>query len=269
MERVYLSAGCGRKSAENEQISVLLLTTKSTSCINLALKYQQVKLESNSVFRGVDVMAKCGFSTWKWSVLVFLLTAGCAVNVDDLMKQADASLQKGNGKRAAQLLQVYLKEDPASYVAWNNLALAYRIQGRYVEAVEAHDQAIKLFPYHVDYRILKSDTLSMAGRYDDALTELDRLEQRKYRRIDNPYDVIGRKVNLYHRKHDWQRALSYLDTVNVPPDPKLYELRGDTLAQLGDRAGAAKDYQASLALKKDKNVEEKLQSMTPKKGSTQ
>ena len=110
--------------------------------------------------------------------IVLLLGAGvaraqtpAATPPDELLRQADAALQKEDYASAAQALEAYLAQNPQDYRAKFNLALAYSLTGRKPEAIALYRQVLAqqsdLVPAHLNLGIL----LLEAGRAAEALEQ--------------------------------------------------------------------------------------------------
>jgi len=176
-------------------------------------------------------------------VLLGLFAAGWLKNPVSLLRTENRVAYK----HIVQL-KAKLAANPDDHFAWNELGFYYRQLKQYPEALDAHARAIALFPYHVDFRLYRSDTLATAQRYDESLADLESLEARGYVRSDRPNELFERKVNILHAKRDFLAAERYILSSFDSRDPLHWELLGATRLQQGKRQQALNDYEAGLRI---------------------
>jgi predicted negative regulator of RcsB-dependent stress response len=104
-----------------------------------------------------------------------------------------------------------------------------------------------LFPYHADYIILKANIFADLNRFDEAITECDKLFSRGYYRSDRPHDLIVLYVNLLHKAERYKVAIEFLDNWRHK-DSLTHELEGDTFMQMAKPKAAFSEYSLAKQL---------------------
>lgn len=127
-----------------------------------------------------------------------------------------------------------------------NLGLLRLGQGRNDEAFRAFQTALKLDPRDPQLQLWKGDALAGAGRRNDALETLRRLE--KMPRV--AAEAMTRIGQLYGQSRELDTARSYLGRAQriAPRDPAPVASLGDIEVQSGNFAAGAAAYKTALRL---------------------
>ena len=132
-----------------------------------------------------------------------------AVNIDVLMRNASFYYYAKKYKKAIELYDVILKEDPTDTAALNNKGNALFQLGRYEEAIGCFDAALAIDPKDVNALSNKGMTLNDVGRYEEAIRCLDEALA-----ID-PTDTaaLGNKGNAFSKLGRYEEAIGCFDEV--------------------------------------------------------
>ncbi|WP_428487901.1 tetratricopeptide repeat protein [Rhodopila sp.] len=78
-----------------------------------------------------------------------------------------AQAEQGHFQSAIAGFSRALEHDPAA-ASWSNLGMMLKIEGRFNQAIAAHDQAVSLVPDNPQYRVNRAVALLQAGRWTAA-----------------------------------------------------------------------------------------------------
>jgi tetratricopeptide (TPR) repeat protein len=88
--------------------------------------------------------------------------------VDALHSQGYKAVERGDGKKAEELLRQVTALDPRHKYAFNNLGRALRQQGRHEEALAQFDKQIEINPFDEWAWANRGDALLALGRKEEA-----------------------------------------------------------------------------------------------------
>ena len=188
-------------------------------------------------------------------------------------------LTRGNPKIASERL-MQMTTEPGSPAVLAAQARIYYLAGELEKAIGMYQQLIKDYPDDAYYRSLYSFALDKAGRIDDAIEQLTKLNELEsdnsmsknnlaYTMITNNRDPerAGRLVReaiymspenvaildsvgwLYYKQGDFLTALNYIyhaAAADIIVDPELMDHLGDTLYRLGQKQRAFVYWQRGL-----------------------
>lgn len=148
------------------------------------------------------------------AAVALLISAMAAAQAPDpLLQQADEALQKKEYAAAAQTLETYLSKNPADYRAEFNLAYAYSLSGRRVDAILRYQHVVAMHPDVIPARLNLGILLLESG---------------------SPAEAAGQLKAVVEKEPENATANLYL---------------ADTLAVLKRSADAAEVYERALKLK--------------------
>ncbi len=99
-------------------------------------------------------------------------TKGSILALMDKKDEANSAFQK-----ADQILNQSIKRCPEDVAALMSKARALQGMGKSDEAIKAVDKAIELYPESIDVRLLKAETLILAGRYNESVEVYDQTRE--------------------------------------------------------------------------------------------
>jgi putative thioredoxin len=110
-------------------------------------------------------------------VEALLKVAGGAMPSADLLAEAKAALEKGDGQEAGELFSTLLQEEPENPDAWGGLIRALMLLGREDEAADALEQVPPKIAEHPEIAGARS-ALALASEGREARKQLTGLQQR-------------------------------------------------------------------------------------------
>lgn len=119
--------------------------------------------------------------------------------------------------------------------------------GRYKEAAEAFDGAVKLSPKNWQDLFYRGRTYSMMGESEKGLADLTQAIKLN---ADNPYAVLERGKLYYNGPKNYKAALTDLTNAIklLPNDASAHEYRGLVLNAMGKQGDAIAEFTNALAL---------------------
>lgn len=151
-------------------------------------------------------------------------------------------LDAGDPEAALEVAEAGLATAPKHSGLLLNRALALSAGGKVTEAVGAFHSAVEASPDDDDVRYLYAEALASAKKKDESLAELERLTESK-----DPA-VLASTARLFALLGAFDRCVGALDkAVDIKPAAELYVHRGLCRHEVGDEAGARKDYEAAIA----------------------
>ena len=110
-----------------------------------------------------------------------------------LASEGDMLRRSGDGRGAAELYNQSLTVYPESPRAHNGIGLLLYGRGKYYDAVEHFDRALAGMPNQVQIRYNKVLSLLRAGRFDEARSEIDHIEN-----LEETMNIrISRQLRIY------------------------------------------------------------------------
>ena len=159
---------------------------------------------------------------------------------------ADNYERIGELEEAERYLRTATALDEADWRNWNWLGSLLAKLGRYEEARDAFENAVRVVPEHI-YRPLENlGTLYLfEADYEAAIETYERIPE------PIPYALLASNIaTAYFFQGDMEKAVEYF-ALAVELDPMEAELRrnyGDVLLRIGDPAGAEVEYREAVTL---------------------
>ena len=146
------------------------------------------------------------------------------MGVNEIFKKALEESQKGNLEEAEKLYREALEISDLPEI-WNNLGNVLRRMGRFGQAIEAYESALRLDP---DYKTAKLNlglTLLDLERYSDSMLILENLKMSGYspKELEYALTVIYAKLGRYaqflklYRENRSEDLEKLLETHGVQP----------------------------------------------------
>lgn len=107
----------------------------------------------------------------------------------------------GKLKKAISLYKKFL-EIEKNYFVYLNMGMSYTLLKYYKKAIESIDKAIEMEPESSEAYVEKGDCLTMMGRYDEAISEYEKLLNSKFNDVE--------EFSLYARMGD---TMAYSDNI--------------------------------------------------------
>src|SRR5579875_3635616 len=160
-----------------------------------------------------------------------------ATDVRSLIEQGDARLKEIEPREAAALYAQAAQQDPTAVGAHLGLAEANFALGQFPIAVRACEEVERLAPGTADAALAQAITLVIARRYQDALTQLDRVVE-----LDPPrayaHALRGYCLRQLRQTYDASLAESKAARLSGTHDlPKLFPPAAPPLATFPGAAG--------------------------------
>ncbi len=166
---------------------------------------------------------------------------------DQVYRELAESYERvGELEEAESYLRTATALDESDWLNWNWLGALLAKVGRYEEAREAFENAVRLAPDHIHRPLENLGTLYLYEADFDAAIET-------YEKIPKPipYALLASNIaTAYFFQGNMETALHYF-AMAVDLDPKGAELRrnyGDVLLRLGDPEAAEAQYREAVAL---------------------
>ena len=159
---------------------------------------------------------------------------------------ADSYERIGELEEAERYLRTATALDEADWLNWNWLGSLLAKLGRYEEARDAFENAVRVAPENI-YRPLENlGTLYLfEADYEAAIEAYERIPE------PIPYALLASNIaTAYFFQGDMEKAVEYF-ALAVELDPMEAELRrnyGDVLLRIGDPAGAEAEYREAVTL---------------------
>ena len=131
-------------------------------------------------------------------------------------------------------------------IEWNNKAVTLYEQGRYEEAIEYYDKALKLSPEDIDIWSNKGNTLYEQGRYEEAIKCYDKALKFSPENVD----IWNDKGNTLYEQGRYEEAIKCYDKALKfsPENVDIWNDKGNTLYKQGKYLEAIECYNKSLKL---------------------
>ncbi len=101
--------------------------------------------------------------------LMMLVIPACGQETEEeYLDEGVALAMQGKYDEAIQAFDEAIRLDPEDALAWNNKGVALAMQGKYDEAIQAYDETIRLYPEYADVWYYKGLALAVQGEYDEA-----------------------------------------------------------------------------------------------------
>lgn len=144
-----------------------------------------------------------------------------------IIEEAVPALRRGEAERAEHLLLEATELAPEAPDVWNNLAVAYELQGRYREARELLDQVVGRFPDNLLAQVALARLSVQEGDLDRAEALLRPLLDRKRWHVSEFAALCMAQIDLWlaRRKPDGARTWLDLWESADPDNPDVAEYR--------------------------------------------
>ncbi len=119
-----------------------------------------------------------------------------------------------------------------------SLAIVYSNQGRFRECFDEYGKALELKPDEPDLLAEMGEALMYAGRFDDAIKQINRAIQLKDGKP--PYWYLWNRARVHYMSMKFQDALDTIATIKDPP-ADVFLITAASKARLGDIQGARDD----------------------------
>ncbi|HET6884567.1 MAG TPA: tetratricopeptide repeat protein [Pirellulales bacterium] len=142
---------------------------------------------------------------------------------EELARQAYQALSEGDGARAEELLNSAIDLVPDRPSLHNNLANAYKTQGREEEAIAKVKWIRQRYPDYLFGRVQFAHRYIASGELDLAEAELRPLRDRRRLHVSEFSARMLAEVRLAHARRDLDAARTWLDFWErfLPDDPQL------------------------------------------------
>lgn len=146
-------------------------------------------------------------------ISTIILINGCALGAKEAKQQQKASLHlqmatslMANGKLPEALSELTIAEQlaPSSAEIQNAIGLVLQLRGHNEQAEKRFERALKLSPEYTDVRTNLARLYIDLGRYDEALREIERVENDLT--YPHPEKALTLKGMTYFKKGDFDRA---------------------------------------------------------------
>ena len=130
-------------------------------------------------------------------------------------------LSEGDNKRASDLFNENIKNNPRMAESYYNLANYFYLNRDYIKALSEIDNALYYYSNYMDAKILKSNILVESKRYDEAISILEYMPDNNFYN-NSKYYYIG---NIYEAANNYLRAKgSYINYLRVNTDDEIGRL---------------------------------------------
>lgn len=152
----------------------------------------------------------------------------------------------GRFEEAIQYAEKALKLNPRSGVAYSNKGFALDALGKLDEAIECYDKAIELSPTYTNAYYNKSIAVFKMGKTEEAIELLDKVLE-----IDpDDLDAITSKGYCLNELGKYEKAIECFDTAieKYPKDPYPYVCKATSLYYLGKYDNALEECNKAIKL---------------------
>lgn len=129
---------------------------------------------------------------------------------DDIIPliRTDLLIKQGKGEAAIKRLEELIKLNPGSYFAWEKLLFAYLDAGNFEMLRVRGEECATRFNTSFLIKILYANGAIETGKYETALSELDKARILAGGDATNLIQVLSMQADVYYRTKDYEKAFA-------------------------------------------------------------
>ena len=162
--------------------------------------------------------------------------------------QGDYLYENGKYKEAIESYQEAIRIKPDYVQAHCNLGDAYKKSGEFPKAIESYKEAIRIKPDYVQAHYNLGNAYRKSGEFPKAIESYKQAIRIKPDYVQAYYNL----GNAYYESEDYPKAIeSYKQSIRIKPDADAHCNLGNTYYESGDYPKAIESYKQAIRIKPD------------------